>query len=181
MDIRPVEICTLVWWVQISNFFGSTFCVFVRCRKGERMVSTCMVPNVKHGGGGVVAWSCFAGDTVEDLFKIEGTLNQHGYHSILQPHAIPSRFFVGPSFIFQQDNDPKSGLFDQQGEWWRAAPDDLASTVTWPKPNRDGLGWNGSQSESKRANKCSASLRTPSRLLENHFRWLPHEAHRANA
>ena len=29
--------------------------------------------------------------------------------------------------------------------------------------------------------KCSASLGTPSRLLENHFRWLPHEAHREKA
>ena len=49
-----------------------------------------------------------AGDTVGDLFKIEGILNQHGYHSILQRHAIPSGLrLVGPSFIFQQDNDPK--------------------------------------------------------------------------
>jgi hypothetical protein len=32
-------------------------------------------------------WGCFAGDTDDtacDVFKIEGTLNQHGYHSILQ-------------------------------------------------------------------------------------------------
>ena len=42
--------------------------------------------------------------TVGDLFKIEGTLNQHGYNSILQRHAIPSGLrLVGPSFIFQQD------------------------------------------------------------------------------
>ena len=26
----------------------------------------------------------FTDDTVGDLFKIEGTLNQHGYHSVLQ-------------------------------------------------------------------------------------------------
>ena len=58
--------------------------------------------------GGVMVWGCFAGDTVGDLFKIEGILNQHGYHSILQRHAIPSGLrLVGPSFIFQQDNDPK--------------------------------------------------------------------------
>ena len=36
------------------------------------------------------------------------TLNQHGYHSILQRHAISSGLcLVGPSFVFQQDNDPK--------------------------------------------------------------------------
>ena len=49
---------------------------------------------------------CFAGDTVSDLFRIQGTLNQHGYHSILQRYTIPSGLrVVGLSFIFQQDND----------------------------------------------------------------------------
>ena len=28
--------------------------------------------------------------TRSDLFRIQGTLNEHGYHSILQRHAIPS-------------------------------------------------------------------------------------------
>ncbi len=51
---------------------------------------------------------CFAGDTVGNLFKIQGTLNQRGCHSILQQHAIPSGLrLLGPSFVFQQDNDPK--------------------------------------------------------------------------
>ena len=49
----------------------------------------------------------FAGDTVSDLFGIQGTLNQHGYHSILQQYAIPSGLrLVGLSFVFQQDKDP---------------------------------------------------------------------------
>jgi hypothetical protein len=55
-----------------------------------------------------VVWGRFAGDTVCDLFRIQGTLNQHGYMSILQRHAIPSALrIVGLSFVFQQDNDPK--------------------------------------------------------------------------
>ena len=37
-----------------------------------------------------MVWGCFAGDTVSDLFRIQGTLNQHGYHSILQRYAISS-------------------------------------------------------------------------------------------
>ena len=57
------------------------------------------------------AWRrCFAGDTVCDLFRIQGTLNQHGYHSILKWYVIPSGLrLVGLSFVFQQDNDPKQG------------------------------------------------------------------------
>ena len=77
---------------------------------GERMISTCVFPTVKHGGGGgegVMVWVCFAGDTVCDLFRIQGTLYQHGYHSILQRYAIPSGLgLVGLSIVFQQDNDP---------------------------------------------------------------------------
>ncbi len=171
------------------EIFGSTCHFFVRRRKGERMVSTCMAPTVKHGGGGVMMWGCFAGDTVGDLFKIEGTLNQHGYYSILQRHAIPSGLcLVGPLFIFEQDNDPKhisrlcKGYLTKK-EWWvlcqMTRPPQTPKQ--WPKPNRDGLGWDEPQSEGKRANKCSAFLGTPSRLFENHFRWLPHEAHWENA
>lgn len=50
------------------------------------------------------------------------------------------------------------------------------SAALWPKPvtrsepNPEDLGWDGPQSEGKRADKCSASLITPSKLLENHFR-----------
>jgi len=48
------------------------------------MVSACVVPTRKHGGGSVMVWGGFAGVTVGDLFRIQGILNQHGYHSILQ-------------------------------------------------------------------------------------------------
>ena len=62
----------------------------------------------REAGGGEMVWGCFAGDTVCDLFRIQGTLNHHGYYSILQRYAIPSGLhLVGLSFVFQQDNDPK--------------------------------------------------------------------------
>ena len=52
-------------------------------------------------------WGCFVGDTISDLFRIQGTLNQHGYNSIRQRYAIPSRLrLVGLPFVFHQDNDP---------------------------------------------------------------------------
>ena len=72
-----------VLWSDESKFhiFGSNRCVFVRRRVGERMISACVVPTMKHGGGGVMVWGCFA---VCDLFRIQGTISQHGCHSILQ-------------------------------------------------------------------------------------------------
>lgn len=51
----------------------------------------------------------FIGDTDCRLFKIQDTLNQHGYHSTSQRHAIlPGLSLVGPAFVFQPDNDPNT-------------------------------------------------------------------------
>merc|ERR1711980_80441 len=82
------------------------------------------------GGGG--------GDTVGDLFKIEGTLNQHGYHSILQRHAIPSGLgLVGRSFIFQQDNDPKHTSRLCKGYLTKKESDGVLWQMTWPPQSPD--------------------------------------------
>ena len=47
-----------VLWSDESKFeiFGSNRHVFVRRRVGERMISTCVIPTMKHGGGGVMVW-----------------------------------------------------------------------------------------------------------------------------
>ena len=45
-----------VLWSDEFKFqiVGSNRGVFVRCRVGEWMISACVVPTVKHGGGGVM-------------------------------------------------------------------------------------------------------------------------------
>jgi hypothetical protein len=68
---------------QSSNcFLSNGINHSVRRRVCEWMISAGVVPNMKHGGG-VMVWGCLAIDNVSDLFRIQGTLNQHGYHSIL--------------------------------------------------------------------------------------------------
>lgn len=37
------------------------------------LVSTCMVPTIKHRGGGVMVWVCFTGDSVGDLATTAAT------------------------------------------------------------------------------------------------------------
>ena len=101
------------------------------------MISICVVPIVKHGGGGVMVWECFAGDTVHDLFRIQGTLNQHGYHIILQGNTIPSGLhLVGLSFVFNRTmNHHTSRLckgYLTKKESDGTASDDLDSTITLP-------------------------------------------------
>ena len=52
---------TIDWWKSVlcsdeSKFenFGSNHCVFVRYRVGKQIISACVVPTVKHGGGSVM-------------------------------------------------------------------------------------------------------------------------------
>ena len=70
-----------------NTFFGSSCRVFVIRGVGEWMIAECVFPTTKRGG--VMVWGCFVGDTVCDLFRIEGTHNQYAYHSILQRYTIP--------------------------------------------------------------------------------------------
>ena len=82
------------------EIFGSNRRVFVRRGMCERMISACVFPILKHGGGGVMVWGCISGDTVCDWLRIQGTLNQHGYHSIMQCYPILSGLgLVGLSFF----------------------------------------------------------------------------------
>ena len=97
MGIRPVEICPLVWWVHI---FGSNRRVFMRRGVGERLISACVVPTLKHGG------ECDGdGALLVTLSVIYLEFKAH-----LASMATSSPTKPKPdgmvSFVFQQDNDP---------------------------------------------------------------------------
>ena len=85
-----------------------------------------------------MVWGGFAGDTVGDLFQIQGTLNQHGYHNILQRHGILSGLrLLGPSFVFQQDNDPKQISRLCKGYLTKKKSDRVLHQMIWPPQSPD--------------------------------------------
>ena len=87
------------------EIFGPNRCVFVRCRVGERLISACVVPTVKHGGGGVMVLGCL-------LFRIQGALNQHCYHSILQRYSFGYSHSRVYSPLSRYHDDPQGTTLD---------------------------------------------------------------------
>ena len=85
-----------------------------------------------------MVWGGFAGDTVGDLFRIQGTLNQHGYDSILQRYAIPSGLrLLGLYFIFKQDNDTKHTSMLCKDYLTKKESDGVLHQMTWPPQSPD--------------------------------------------
>ena len=82
IDIRPVEICPLVWWVQIWDVWFQPPCL-INKTPGRWKDNLC-----KCGSHREARRRRY--DGVCDLFRFQGTLNQHGYNSILQQYASPS-------------------------------------------------------------------------------------------
>ena len=83
-------------------------------------------------------WGCFAGSRVGDLYRVSGTLNQNGYHSIVQRHAMPSGMrLVGQSFILQQDNDPKHKSKLCQNDLRKKEQDGKLENTEWPAQSPD--------------------------------------------
>uniref|UniRef100_A0A3Q2FWJ3 alpha-amylase n=1 Tax=Cyprinodon variegatus TaxID=28743 RepID=A0A3Q2FWJ3_CYPVA len=138
------------------NFWFQPLCICARI--GEQMYSTCLVPNVKHGGEGVMVWGCSAG-----AFKIKGILNQDGYHSILQRHVIDlggeaisyseyihlgrvTEFKYGAKLgnIFRKWNEEKLFYTRTWGEGWGFMSDGNAVVFVDNHDNQRGHGAGGS-------------------------------------
>jgi hypothetical protein len=82
-------------------------------------------------------WGCFAGDTVCDLFRIQSTLNQHGYQSILQRYSIPSGLrLVGLSFFL---NRTMTEHTYRLCNGYLTKNESVASDDLHPQSNLDGL------------------------------------------
>lgn len=77
-----------------------------KSKDGDQMVSACVAPTVKRGGGGggVMAWGCVDANTVQQLFRIPGMFKKQSEHKDSTSTCHPIWFT--PSFTYQRDNDP---------------------------------------------------------------------------
>ena len=162
------------------EIFSSNHLVFVRCRVGERMISACVVPTVKHGGWCVMV---LAGDTVCDLFQIQGTLNQHGYHSILKWYVIPSGLrLVVLSFVFNRTMSQHTSRLCK-GYLTKKESDGVLHQMTWPpqSPNLNPIEMVWDELDHKVKEKQPTSAQHMWELLQVCWKSIPGEAGWKNA
>lgn len=100
-----------VVWSDESKFelFGQKRRSKVWRKTGEALIEKNIQKTVKHGGGNIMIWGCFAWSGVGNLVHIESTMTAEKYIDILCENLEESVLKLGleNDFIFQQDNDPK--------------------------------------------------------------------------
>ena len=122
-----------------------------------------------------VPWSSLLFDNqCKGLWKQKG-LVEYMLSAPLTFHIQSGLRLVGLTFDFQLDHDPKhtSRLCNDcltKKEWYSAASDDLASTITWPQPNWDvfGMSWSAEWSKSSQQvlSICGNSFKTVGKAFQ---------------
>ncbi len=62
-----------------------------------------IIPTVKHGGGSVMVWGCFAASGPGRLAIIDDTMNSSLYQKILKENVQPSVCDLKRTWVMQQD------------------------------------------------------------------------------
>lgn len=115
------------------NSDGRSWCWF---RDVNQLEDRTVKTTFKHGGGGVMVWGCMTSKGVGYLCKINGTMDQHLYKSILEGDLMNTIEFyeLDPQqIIFQHDNDPKHKAKSVQ-EWLTNQEFDV---LQWPAQSPD--------------------------------------------
>ncbi len=118
------------------NRFNSDGRSWCWCRDVNQIEDRTVNITYKHGGGGVMVWGCLTSKGVGYLCKIEGTMDQHLYKSILEDDLMNTLEFYNfnpEEVIFQHDNDPKHKSKSVQ-EWLSNQEFDVLS---WPAQSPD--------------------------------------------
>ena len=112
------------------QLFYSNGRTYVRRRRGEEFSEKCVIPTVKHGGGSVMVWGCFAAG-VGGLARITTSMNSEIYQGTLQQHLLP--MMAQSPFILQQDN-AKPHTSRSTRRWFA---DQGIEVLEWPSQSPD--------------------------------------------
>lgn len=105
----------LSFWARVLWSDESKFCRFSALRRrvwrvpGSALSSRNINGAVKHNGGNVMVWGCFAASGVGVLEHVDCRMDAERYISILERNLVAAKraLRLPRNFIFQHDNDPK--------------------------------------------------------------------------
>jgi hypothetical protein len=75
------------------------------------------IPTVKHWGGSIMVWGCFAAGGTGAPHKIDGFMRKENYVDILKHHFKTSVKKFGRKWVFQMNNDPKHTSKVPHDQW----------------------------------------------------------------
>uniref|UniRef100_A0A8C5MM85 Transposase n=1 Tax=Leptobrachium leishanense TaxID=445787 RepID=A0A8C5MM85_9ANUR len=126
---KPQKFWDSVLWTDETKLelFGPMDQRYVWRRKNKAYEEKNTLPTVKHGGGSIMLWGCFASagtgklqrvqgtgklqrvQGTGKLQRVQGTMNSLQYQEILDDNVMQSvtNLRLGRRWTFQQDNDPK--------------------------------------------------------------------------
>ncbi|KAI4904828.1 hypothetical protein NFI96_006812 [Prochilodus magdalenae] len=108
---KPQRFWDSVLWSDETKLelFGTMDQRYVWRRKNQAYEQKNTLPTVKHGGGSIMLWGCFASNGTGKLQRVQGTMNSLQYQEILGENVMESvtNLRLGRRWTFQQDNDPK--------------------------------------------------------------------------
>ncbi len=79
---------------------------YIRGKKNEAYTEKNTLPAVKHGGGSVMLWGCFASSGTGNLQRVKGKIDSIKYQEILEGTSV-RKLRLGRHWTFQQDSDLK--------------------------------------------------------------------------
>ncbi len=133
----PQDFWTNILWTDETKveLFGRCVSLYIWHKTNTAFHINNIIPTVKHGGGSVMIWGCFAASGPGRLAIIDGTMNSALYQKILKENVRPSvcDLKLKRTWVMQQDNDPKH-TSKSTSEWLKK---NKIKVLEWPSQSPD--------------------------------------------